>query len=60
MVASSEKFLEILNKIVSPNYLTYTCINNTYSDFIYRFVRTINFIALAKRIRVKANSKPLF
>ena len=55
---SSEKFLEILREIVFPNYLIYTCVNDAYSDFIYRFVGAINFIAPSKMIRVKANSKP--
>ena len=32
----------------------------SYSDFIYRFAETINFIAPLKRIRVKVNSKPWF
>ena len=57
---SAEKFLEIVKKIVFPNYLTYTCVNDDYSDFIYRFVGAINFIAPSKKIRVKANSKPWF
>ena len=53
---SSEKFLENLRANVIPNYLTN--IKNVYSDFIYRFVEAINIIASAKRIKVKANSKP--
>ena len=57
---SAGKFLEILREIVFPNYLTYTCVNDAYSDFIYRFVEAINFIALSKKIRVKTNSKPWF
>ena len=57
---SAEKILETLRKIVFPDYLTYTCVNDTYSDFIYRFVGVISFIAPAKKIRVKANSKPWF
>ena len=56
---SAEKLLEILREIILPNYLTYTCVNDIYSDFIYRFVGAIHFIAPAKRIRVKANSKTL-
>ena len=59
-IYSAEKFLEILREIVFPNYLTYTCVNDAYSDFIYRFVETINFIAPSKKIRVKANSKRWF
>ena len=54
------KFLEILREIVFPNYLTYTCVNDTYSDLIYRFVEAINFTAPSKKVRVKANSKPWF
>ena len=46
--------------MIFPNYLTYTCVNYAYSDLIYRFVETLNFIAPARRIRVKANSKPYF
>ena len=55
---SDEKFLEILREIVFPNYLNYTCGNDAYSDFIYRFLGAINFIAPSKEIRVKTNSKP--
>ena len=57
---SAEKFLEIVKEIVFPNYLTYTCANDVYSGFIYRFVGAINFIAPSKKIRVKANPKPWF
>ena len=46
--------------MIFPNYLTYTCVNYAYSDLIHRFVETLNFIAPARRIRVKANSKPYF
>ena len=41
---STEKFLEILREIIFPNYLTYTCVNGAYSDFIYRFIGAIKFI----------------
>ena len=57
---SAEEFLEILREIVFPNYVTYTYVNDTYTDFIYRFAEAINFIAPSKKIRVKANSKPWF
>ena len=53
-----EKFLEILREIVFPNYLTYACVNDVYSDFTYRFVEAINFVAPSKKIRMKADSKP--
>ena len=57
---SAEKFLEILREIVFSNYLTYTCVNDAYSDFIYRFSEAINFIVPSKNIRVKVNSKSRF
>ena len=53
---STKKFL----KIFFLNYLTYICINHVYSCSIYRFVGAITFIAPAKDIRLKANSKPWF
>ena len=55
-----EKFLEIRREIAFQNYLTYTCVNDAYSDFIYRSVGWINFIAPSKKIREKTNSKPWF
>ena len=57
---SAETFLEILREIVFPNYLTYTCVNDAYSDFIYRFEEAINCTPTSKRIRVKADSKLWF
>ena len=57
---SAERYLEILKEIVFQNYRTCTSKNNGYTDFIYRFVGAINFTALAKRIRVKANSEHWF
>ena len=52
--------MEILREIVFPNYLTYTCVNDAFSDFIYRVVEAISFISPSKKIRVKANSKLWF
>ena len=43
--------MENLRKTVSPNYLTYNCANNTYTDFTYRFAEAINSIDSAERIR---------
>ena len=45
---SENFFLEILREIVFPNHLTYTWVNDAYSDFIYRFVEAINFISHQK------------
>ena len=52
--------MENLREIVFPNYLPCIGVNDVHSDFTYRFLETINFIAPAKGIRVKANSEPRF
>ena len=44
----------------NSNSLTYACVNDADSDFIYTFAEATNFIVSAKRIGVKANSKPWF
>ena len=49
---SAERFFEIPRKMVFPNYLTCTCVNDSY--FIYWFGKAIKFIALAKWIKVMA------
>ena len=56
---SVEKFLEILREIILPNYLTYTCVNDAYSDFIYRFVKAINLIAPSKKNQSEGQLKTL-
>ena len=56
---SAEKLLENSKKDCFPK-LSDLCLNDAYSDFIYRFVEAINSAALSKKIRVKANSKPWF
>ena len=45
----AEKVLEILREIVFPNYVTYACVNDAYSDFVYRFVGAMHFVAPTKR-----------
>ena len=35
-------------------------VNDAYSDFTYRFLGVINFIAPGKKVIVKSNSKPWF
>ena len=57
---STEGFLGNLRKIVILNYMTYICVNGSYSKFIYRFVEVINTIVPVKRTRFKTNSKPQF
>ena len=54
----AEKLLENIKQAIFQNYLTYNCVNDVYSEFIYRFVEAINVIAPAKSIRIKANWKP--
>ena len=54
----AEKFFG--NSKIFPNYLTYTCVNGAFSDFIYKFVGAITFLVPAKGIRVKASPKPWF
>ena len=44
------KFLRNLKTNISPNCLSYTCVNDAYPYFICSFVEAINFIALVKRI----------
>ena len=39
--------------------LTYTCVNNAYLDFIYRFVGAINFIAPSKKDQSEGQLKTL-
>ena len=38
-------------KNLFSNYLTYNCANNDYTDITYRFVKAIDFIDPADRIR---------
>ena len=40
--------MENLRKTVFPNYLTYNCAYNAYTDFTNRFVEAINFISRRK------------
>ena len=57
---SAEKFWEDLREIVFPHHLNYTCVNEAYSGFMYRFAEIINFTAPAEKLRVKANSELWF
>ena len=57
---SAELFLEELSKITFPDYSTFQCVNNAYSDFVDKLMSVIDKIAPIKEIRVKGNSKPWF
>ena len=46
------------NDIFEKKMKRYSCVNDGYSDYIYRFVGAINVLAPGKKIRVKASSKP--
>ena len=46
--------------ITFPNYSTFQCVNNAYSDFVDKLMSVIDKIAPIKEIRVKGNSKPWF
>ena len=57
---TAELFLEELSKITFPDYSTFQCVNNAYSDFVDKLMSVIDKIAPIKEIRVKGNSKPWF
>ena len=57
---SAAKYLENLRDIILQIYVTYTCVNNALSDFMYISAEAIKFIAPVRRIKVKANSKLWF
>ena len=40
--------------------MAYACFNNAYSNFIFRFVEAMNYIAPAKKVRRKTNLKYWF
>ena len=42
---------QLAKKNLFSNYLTYNCANNDYTDITYRFVKAIDFIDPANRIR---------
>ena len=49
-----------IKKVQILNCLEYTCINTLYSDFVNKFMRAIYSVAPVKKVRAKANCKPLF
>ena len=55
----AKDFFENLSRVVFPNCLRYICVNDAYSDFLYRFVEAINFIAPNKKDHSEGKLKPL-
>ena len=53
-------FLQNLRQVQFPNYTSFNCINEAYTDFIEKVMTIINKIAPFKVIRVKGYSKPWF
>ena len=55
---TKEKFLELLRKTNFPDYMTVTCLNKAYQDFIFKLNEVIDLLFPSKKLRLKANSKP--
>ena len=54
---TKEKFLQLLRKTEFPNYVTFTCLNKAYQDFIFKLSEVIDLLFPSKKLRLKANSK---
>ena len=52
---SAELFLEELSKVTFPDYSTFQCVNNAYSDFVDKLMSVIDKIAPLKEIEVTLN-----
>ena len=57
---SKEKFLEVLNSEIFPNYEDYTDINDAYQDFVDKISSAINKTAPMKGVRIKQGSPDWF
>ena len=55
---TKEKFLELLRKTNFPDYMTVTCLNKAYQDFIFELNEVIDLLFPSQKLRLKANSKP--
>ena len=53
---TKEIFLELLTDF--PDYTTFTCLNKTGQDFIFKLSEVIDLLCPSKKLRLKANSKP--
>ena len=55
---AKENFLELLRKTDSQDYTTFTCLNKTYQEFIFKLSEYIDLFFPSKKLRLKANLKP--
>ena len=55
---TKEKFLDLLEKIDSPYYMTFTCLNKAYQEFMFKLSEVIDLLCPSKKLRSKANSEP--
>ena len=55
---TKEKFLELLRKTDFPDYMTFTCLNKAYQDFIFKLKEVTDLLCPSKKLRLKAYSKP--
>ena len=54
---TKEKFLELLRKTDFPDYITITCLNKAYQDFIFKLNEATDLLCPGKKLRLKASSK---
>ena len=52
---TKDKFLELLRKTSFPGYMTFTCLNKAYQDFIFKLSEVIDLLCPSKKLRLKAN-----
>ena len=56
---TKEIFFELLRKTHFPDYTTFTCLNKSYQDFIFKLSEVIDLLCPSEKLRLEANSKPL-
>ena len=54
---TKETFLELLRKTDFPDYITFTCLNKAYQEFIFKLREVIDLFCPSKKLRLKADSK---
>ena len=57
---SDKIFVEQLRAIRFLDYSNYTCVYDTYQDFVTKFLSVIDFVAPIRTFKVKSNTKPWF
>ena len=55
---AKENVSELLRKTDSQDYTTFTCLNKTYQEFIFKLSEYIDLFFPSKKLRLKANLKP--